>query len=185
MVNDKKKLRSQLLTQRRNLSLEDWQTKSKLICQHLINSDLLTNTVLIYSPINQEVNLTYLWENFHGRWSLSRCVENNLQWHLWAPNQPLHRGKYGLLEPDETLPMVDYNQVSTILIPSIACDRQGYRLGYGGGYYDRFLSDPHWSQKNTIGITFDFGYLELLPHDPWDIALKYVCTEVGLYGITN
>ncbi|MHC5824929.1 MAG: 5-formyltetrahydrofolate cyclo-ligase, partial [Nostoc sp.] len=64
--------------------------------------------------------------------------------------------------------------------PSVACDYQGYRLGYGGGYYDRLLSLPQWQTKPTIGIVFDFAYLSQIPIESWDKPLQAVCTETRL-----
>jgi len=54
-----------------------------------------------------------------------------------------------------------------------------YRLGYGGGYYDRLLSSEEWASKPTIGIVFEFACLPELPIEPWDKPLQDVCTETG------
>jgi 5-formyltetrahydrofolate cyclo-ligase len=59
----------------------------------------------------------------------------------------------------------------------VGCDVQGYRLGYGGGYYDRLLNSPGWETKATIGVVFDFAYLSQLPVDSWDKPLERVITE--------
>ena len=61
----------------------------------------------------------------------------------------------------------------------MGCDVQGYRLGYGGGYYDRLLNSPSWKTKPTIGVVFDFAYLSQLPVDSWDKPLERVITENG------
>ena len=71
-------------------------------------------------------------------------------------------------------------KVDLIIVPTVACDRAGYRLGYGGGYYDRLLTSPEWQDCPTVGIVFDFAYLESLPSDSWDIKLQYICTESHL-----
>ncbi|NES71751.1 MAG: 5-formyltetrahydrofolate cyclo-ligase, partial [Okeania sp. SIO2D1] len=60
----------------------------------------------------------------------------------------------------------------------------GYRLGYGSGFYDRMLSSEEWASKPTIGIVFEFGYLQQLPIDSWDRPLNAVCTENGVKQIT-
>jgi 5-formyltetrahydrofolate cyclo-ligase len=84
------------------------------------------------------------------------------------------------LEPLPNSPTLQPVEVDLILVPAVACDYQGYRLGYGGGYYDRLLSSPEWASKPTIGVLFDFAYLPQLPTDTWDIQLHGVCTETGL-----
>jgi 5-formyltetrahydrofolate cyclo-ligase len=63
----------------------------------------------------------------------------------------------------------------------VACDRQGYRLGYGGGYYDRLLSSPAWSKIPTIGVVFDFAYFPQLPFDNWDKPLQAIVSETHLF----
>ena len=94
--------------------------------------------------------------------------------------EALTKHRYGMLEPEASLPLVPIETVDLILIPCVGCDRASYRLGYGGGYYDRLLSQPPWQDKPTLGITFSFAYLEQLSPDPWDRRLQGVCTEVSL-----
>lgn len=89
-------------------------------------------------------------------------------------------GHYGILEPDPALPQLLAENIDLLLVPAVAIDRGGYRLGYGGGYYDRLRADPCWRQIPTIGIVFDFAYVDSLPIDPWDLPLDAVCTELGL-----
>jgi 5-formyltetrahydrofolate cyclo-ligase len=87
---------------------------------------------------------------------------------------------YGILEPDPTLPQLLVENVDLLLVPAVAIDGRGYRLGYGGGYYDRLRADPHWRKIPTIGIVFDFAYIDAVPIDPWDLPLDAACTELGL-----
>ncbi|MCZ0903982.1 5-formyltetrahydrofolate cyclo-ligase, partial [Microcoleus sp. HI-ES] len=68
-------------------------------------------------------------------------------------------------------------EVDLMLGPSVGCDVRGYRLGYGGGYYDRMLSLAEWESKVTIGIIFEFALIPQLPVDPWDLPLHGICTE--------
>jgi 5-formyltetrahydrofolate cyclo-ligase len=77
------------------------------------------------------------------------------------------------------------DRVDLMLVPAVALDRQGYRLGYGGGYYDRLRANPLWGNIPTIGIAFDFAYIEALPIDPWDLQLDAVCTELGYISCRN
>lgn len=77
--------------------------------------------------------------------------------------------------------MLDASDVDLILVPAVACDRQGYRLGYGGGFYDRLFSTPAWAAKPKIGVIFDFAHLPELPIDSWDYPLTGVCTDQGMF----
>jgi 5-formyltetrahydrofolate cyclo-ligase len=107
-------------------------------------------------------------------------VGDALTWHLWQPGEPLQTSSYGISEPLAHAPKIEPDEVDLILVPAVACDIKGYRLGYGGGYYDRLLSLPAWSSKLTIGIVFEFACLTQLPIDECDRSLNGVCTEMGL-----
>lgn len=178
----KAELRRSLIKTRQLMSQEEWQEKSDRICTHLLSSSLFTpaKTVLAYFSFRQEPNLSLLLKINSYHWGISRCVEKNLIWHAWKTGDTLQRGAYGILEPLPHAPTIQPEEVELILVPSVACDYQGYRLGYGGGYYDRLLSSPAWASKLTIGIVFDFAYLPQLPVEAWDIQLDGICTEIGL-----
>jgi 5-formyltetrahydrofolate cyclo-ligase len=185
IFSEKKDLRSQLLQKRQAIAPADWQAKSQAICQHLSQSEVYRNSqvILAYMSTRQEPDLSALWTNTVSPklWGLSRCVGQNLAWHACSPCRPeqFQVGAYSILEPIATLPMLEPEEVDLILVPAMAYDRQGFRLGYGGGFYDRLLSNPQWANKPTIGIVFEFAYLEHLPRDPWDCPMQAVCTETG------
>ncbi len=178
----KQPLRRKLLTHRQALSVNNWQSSSERICDRLANCVEFINayTILVYQSNRQEPTLDRLFTHTTKQWGLPRCVGKDLYWHYWQPPQPLVNGHYGILEPDPELPRLPVENVDLLLVPAVAIDRRGYRLGYGGGYYDRLRTDPHWRKIPTIGIVFDFAYVETLPIDPWDLPLDAVCTEEQL-----
>jgi len=179
---DKVELRRSLLKTRKSLSQQAWQEKSDRIVSHLLASPLLTQgkTILAYFSCRQEPDLNSLLHHNSHNWGLPRCVGEHLAWHVWKPGDEIQVGAYGISEPLPTAPTISPSAVDLILVPAVACDYRGYRLGYGGGYYDRLLSSPEWRSKPTIGIVFEFAYLPQLPTDAWDIPLHAVCTEEGL-----
>ncbi len=137
-----------------------------------------------YFSFRKEPDLSQLTNNNLGKkWGFPRCVDKDLIWHLWTPQNEIQRGIYGIKEPISSLPQPSPQEVDLILIPAIACDRQGYRLGYGAGYYDRMLTKKEWQNKPTIGIIFDFAYISQLPIDSWDRKLDYICTENGICSL--
>ena len=179
---NKAELRRTLLKTRQSMSLGEWRGKSDRLCSHLQNFTLFTQakTILAYFSFRQEPDLSPLFADTKYRWGFPRCVDKSLCWHIWAPNDSVQSGAYGITEPHPDAPILDAAEVDLILVPSVACDYQGYRLGYGGGYYDRLLSLPQWQTKPTIGIVFEFAYLSQIPIESWDKPLEAVSTETRL-----
>lgn len=175
---EKKLLRRSLLQQRESLSVADWRFKSEQICDYLASLPQFkqAQTILAYFSFRQEPDLSPLF-SLKPHWGLPRCVGSSLRWHRWQRCDRVATGAYGISEPDANLPLIDPKTVDLMLVPAVACDAQGYRLGYGGGYYDRMLNDPQWQGIPTIGIIFEFAYLSQVPIAPWDRQLNGVCTE--------
>ncbi len=180
MNSAKTLLRRQFLQQRIALTSEIWARQSQQICIRLQNCVQFqqAQTILTYCSHRQEPDLSYLFEHSDRQWGLPRCVGKDLFWHRWEPPQPLLPGAYGILEPSADSRRLEAAEVDLMLVPCVGIDRSGYRLGYGGGYYDRLRANPLWRNVPTIGIGFDFGYVDVLPIEPWDLPLDGVCTEL-------
>jgi 5-formyltetrahydrofolate cyclo-ligase len=180
---NKVQLRRQLLQQRRSLPSTVWQENSDRLCHNLMSLTLFqtAKTILGYFSLHQEPDLGALFQ-FPAVWGFPRCVGQNLAWHRWSVGDSLHTGPYGIAEPKAKSPQLLPSEIDLILVPAVACDRRGYRLGYGGGYYDRLFADPFWANIPTIGIVFEFAYLSALPVEPWDMTVSLVCTENRVYS---
>jgi 5-formyltetrahydrofolate cyclo-ligase len=186
---DKATLRRSLLKDRKAMPIDQWQQASEHLSQQLSQTSAFqtAKTVLAYFSTRQEPDLSVLFAHCQSiTWGFPRCQGKALIWHQCDPldstqHQP---GAYGITEPAEHCLQLSAESVDLILVPSVACDRHGYRLGYGGGFYDRLLSQSAWGQIPTIGIVFESAFLPKLPHDPWDRPLSAVCTEQGLVPIT-
>ena len=184
---DKKTLRKSLIQTRISLAETEWKLKSDRLCHHLKAASIFqqAQTILAYFSFRQEPDLSPLFnseDNSNKQWGFPRCVGKSLAWHSWQPGEPLETGAFGIPEPLANAPILSPEMVDLILVPAVACDFRGYRLGYGGGFYDRLLNHPKWSQKPTIGIVFEFARLPELPIDPWDKPLDEICTD---YCLTN
>ena len=177
-TNEKVVLRKKILQQRQALSQQEWQTNSRLICDRLQSLALFkqAKTVFAYFSFRQEADLSSLFL-LNKKWAFPRCLGKSLVWHLWQPGEALIKDKYGIETPLETASIISASVADLILVPTVACDRQGYRLGYGGGFYDRLLSSSKAIDTPTVGVVFDFAYVPRLPIDSWDIKLRYVCTQ--------
>jgi 5-formyltetrahydrofolate cyclo-ligase len=178
---DKPTQRRQWLADRRAIAPADWQRWSGQICHNLRQLPIYqqAKTILAYSSYRQEPDLSGLFDDRGKVWGLPRCVDRDLVWHRFDSRvDTLQPGAFGILEPESDWPQLRAAEVDLILVPAVGCDRRGYRLGYGGGFYDRLLADPDWAAIPTIGITFSPMLVEILLVDPWDCPLTIVCTEL-------
>jgi 5-formyltetrahydrofolate cyclo-ligase len=106
-----------------------------------------------------------------------------LVFHRWMPGQNLQRGKYGIPEPAKDWPLA-YPKI--LLVPLLAFDHTGHRLGYGGGYYDRTLDFLRAnSTVRAIGVAYAGQEVDELPREDHDHPLDAVITENGVREFTR
>lgn len=107
--------------------------------------------------------------------------DRHLDFRLWAPGDELEPGDHGTFHPSCQAPLVS---PTVVLVPLLAFDRRGFRLGYGGGYYDRTLESLRaCSQVMTVGIAFADQEVASVPQDERDQRLDWVATERGLIKV--
>ncbi|ABB57330.1 5-formyltetrahydrofolate cyclo-ligase [Synechococcus elongatus] len=181
---DKASLRRQLLAERRSLSVVERQQYSQAIAVHLQASSLFqrATTVLSYWPLGAEPDLRSLLLQ-PKQWALPRCQNQRLYAHCYQFEQPLAKDCAGVLAPLADSLTVSPAEIDLLIVPAVAVDKEGYRLGYGGGYYDRLRADPAWRSIPAIVVAYAAQIMSELPHDPWDIPFSAVCTENGYWLI--
>jgi len=103
-----------------------------------------------------------------------------LQFRRWWPGAPMTPGAYDIPVPDGTEPVVP----DTAIVPMNGFDGQGYRLGYGGGYFDRTLAAAA-PRPLALGVSFEFARLPTIYPQPHDIAMDFVVTEAGVHAVSN
>lgn len=181
-IPSKHELRRQCRQVRRLLGAEARARASQQICEHLAGWHVFreAETVGAYLPMKEEVDLRPLLEHFPAkRWVLPRIrEERQMDFHAYDPAQ-LVVHPFGMLEPAANLPIVPAADIALLLVPGLAYDRQGWRLGYGGGYYDRFLAA---FGGISAGVAFHALLLDSLPHESHDAPVGWVVTEQGLFA---
>jgi 5-formyltetrahydrofolate cyclo-ligase len=106
---------------------------------------------------------------------LPKCGERgNMTAHRVRDLSELVSGAYGIREPKDTAPVVPKTEIDLILVPGVAFDREGGRLGRGKGYYDRFLAD---FSGRTLGVCFAAALVPQVPTEPWDRRMDGVVTD--------
>ena len=137
----------------------------------------------LYYPSNFEINILKILENnyINRRNILLPVIEENDQMNFfpWKKNRVLLVNKFGILEPVKTKEKVP----NLMLIPILAFDANKHRLGYGKGFYDRYLNKYLKKFKNifTVGVAFSFQKHHKLPTNKNDVKLNYILTEKGIF----
>lgn len=152
---------------------------------HLIKKKFNNKNVNLafYYPSSFEVNVIKLFElKFFYRFNTLLPVvknDNEMYFHRWQKNNVLRINKYGMLEPALSTNHIVPN---IMLVPLLAFDIHKNRLGYGGGYYDRYLNKFLKINKKitTIGAAFSFQKYHNLPSSKKDVKLNYILTEKGI-----
>lgn len=184
---DKKALRT-MMQKRRNALDECFREAASLrICNHITACHAWQKAehVFLYFPFGSEINTKHLIERAleSGKTVvLPVCQpERKLALGIYQKDTPLTTTSFGLLEiaPDAQI-FLDPKELDFCLVPGLIFDRFGGRIGYGGGYYDRFLPTL---PPNCFQLAGAFAAQVLdtpLPLEPFDIRMTYLCTENGI-----
>ena len=137
-MNSKQELRKYIKEKRKTL---DINYISKQLVEKLINSDIFIQAkhVMLFYPLDYEVNLLKIIEDSSKNFYLPKIHENNLLCCPYQKDCHLNITKFKTKEPTTT--PIDKSIIDLVIVPALAVDKNNYRLGYGGGFYDRFLKD--------------------------------------------
>jgi len=174
---EKARLRKQLLDARDNLSLDFIKIASNRIRDNLRKIDFYrkATSIGVYYSIGSEVQTHDLLQEFFNQgkeFALPRVDRNDLVFKKISGLEDLELGNFGVMEPKEKCETV--KNVDVVLVPAIALTREGYRLGYGFGFYDRYL---HGKKSKKIGMTYAKQVLRSFPYDDHDVKMDCVVTE--------
>ncbi len=190
MAFDKKTIRATLLSNRMTIGASERAQWERSICDHLFNvlKNKCLRRVSTYISIKGEVGLSTLYDAavadaFRIDWALPVCgVDDRLVFAHWAPGDPLVAGRYGIDVPASVVPL----EVQALLIPCVGFNAGGYRLGYGGGWFDRTLANYQAHDRPLkIGIAFACQAHEGWSPEPHDQPLDAIVTEHGIHWFTS
>jgi 5-formyltetrahydrofolate cyclo-ligase len=188
------RLRSQIRTRRRALSQREQRVHTAAMTRLLCRSSLFLNSVRIalYLPTDGELATDLILKRAlrHHKRCYLPVLRPNPQRSLWfaeyRTGDPLKPNRYGIAEPCiRHRPPVSLWGLDLILLPLVAFDPHGNRLGMGGGYYDRTLAclkpRRYWSGPKLIGVAHELQRVNGLSPQPWDIPLDGVVTEQAFH----
>lgn len=180
----KKELRNKFRAVRDEIS--DRGLKSDVIARKLLNNELFKacSDVFLYFSSGTEVSTTEIFKSARDlgkRVAYPKCIDadGNMEFYYVDSIEDLHEGMYGIFEPyfnaeRKATPSAD----SLVVVPGLAFDKCGYRLGYGKGYYDRYLSEYSCT---ALGIAFEECVCCELPYGIYDIKIDCLITDEEEY----
>lgn len=158
----KSKMRELLVQKRRMLPSAERAMFSEQVLQQLEQMHCFRDakTVLLYYPVQNELDVLPLVKKYKREKTLLFPVSHRrgITVHPYAGNEQMHRGKFGIPEP--TTPAYE-GKIDLIIVPGVAFDVKGRRLGRGGGYYDRFIKKQ--THAVLVGVGYDFQLVDEVP----------------------
>ncbi len=183
-TEEKRRLREELRGQERRLTRAALSASNRMLTKRFLAlaEVAAANTVLLYCSMGAEPDTKLLLQELETkgkRIALPRCLpDNRMETRLYMDQVPLIRHPYGMWEPSSQHMLVRTDEIDLALVPALAYDIRGIRLGRGGGYYDRYLGD---FSGVTVGLCRDVLLQERLPAEAHDRPVDIVLTETWLF----
>ncbi|MEK7436474.1 MAG: 5-formyltetrahydrofolate cyclo-ligase [Pseudomonadota bacterium] len=180
----RKALRTDLLARRQAVPEEQLHAWRLAMDRHLLYGfpGLARGVVAFCWPIRNEYDARHLMRRLRERGATAAlpvviAPKTPLVFREWHPGVEMALGKLDIPYPAAGAELVP----DTVLLPMNGFDRQGYRLGYGGGFFDRTLESLAARKPLVIGVSFELAAIDTIHPQPWDIPMDYVVTERGVY----
>lgn len=183
LVDKKQQLRASMQAYRAELTPQQKETYDAAIAQRVQDERIWkqSHTIFLYWSVRKEVQTHQLIHQALQSGKsvcLPKCHENGMMTaHRITCVEDLTQIRYGIAEPDATCLQVPATQINLIITPCLCVDSKGYRLGYGGGYYDRFLARV--PKVATIALCYQQGIVPTTYPQAHDIPVQQVITERG------
>ncbi|MBR1971844.1 MAG: 5-formyltetrahydrofolate cyclo-ligase [Oscillospiraceae bacterium] len=173
---DKKELRRSIRERKRAMTEEEIVSRSEKLGELFLSSEAYKNAKTIYGylPYNQEVRTVPMLEQAlkdGKRVAVPKCYGDEMKFIFMDDLSKVEKGYAGIPEPIADDPVAD-DTTALVLMPGMAFDPQGHRIGYGGGFYDKFLAaEPN---HPTLALCYEFQMLPQLETEAHDIPVDYV-----------
>ena len=180
---NKSELRKSIREQKRKYAADQLLSWSAAIISELERQKefIEAKTIVAYCSLPDEVNT----RDFINRWAGKKEIVlpvvkgESLELRRYSPEEELIKGAFGISEPTGTV-VTDYFQIDLAIVPGMAFDKEGNRLGRGKGFYDRLL--PHLTAYK-VGICFPFQLVESVPTEATDVRMNAVITCVRKFSL--
>ena len=192
--NNKEKLRKKMIKKRKNTFQNNGLEKSKKIKRKILSLNEIqeAENIMIYVSYRSEVNTDDLIISLlHNNKNVFApyCIKEEKKMEIVKindPNKDLKKDSYGIKEPVKSLRnnKKDPKILDAVIVPAVAFSKKGYRIGYGGGYYDRFLPRLN-DQAISIGINYNEMIFNSVPTEDHDLAVDLLVTDQEIFKIAK
>jgi len=174
---EKSSLRKVLLDRRDTTSYDFIKLASQKIQNRLKQIEIFRSAkkIACYYPIGSEVLTQDIMQEILGdgkEISLPKVVADSLSFRKIGGLKDLEKGEFGIMEPKDNC--LEEKDMDVVLVPTVGITKNGIRLGYGHGYYDRFLSE---SNAKTISLTYSKQIVKSIPFSEKDVKIDWIVTE--------
>jgi len=192
IFNEKKILRKEILTKRKNIDIVEKEKMDRKISDKFYQSRYYREAekIFIYISYDSEINTKEI---------INKALKDNKK--IYVPRTEfksrlmdaveitsldnLIENEYGILEPSAEESYINPNELDLIVVPGVAFDRNGGRMGYGAGFYDRYfkrISKDRIKKVEKIALAYDFQILDKIPMNEQDVPVSYIITEKEFIG---
>jgi len=173
---NKQELRRSIREQKRAMTEEEIISRSERLAELFLGSDAYQNAKTIYGylPYNQEVRTVPMLEQAirdGKRVAVPKCYGDEMKFIFMDDLSLVEKGYANIPEPIADGPIAD-DETALVLMPGLAFDPQGHRIGYGGGFYDKFLAQE--PDHPTLALCYEFQMLDHLETEAFDIPVDCV-----------
>lgn len=184
----KNAIRTKYKERRRALNRLEKKERDLALCKKVMTlaSYRYAEIILAYFPLQDEIDITYLLEeakNQGKKIAFPRCnmATSTMTFHYVSSFSQMDKGAMGICEPSSALPEFSPDEALTFptlcLVPALVYDKKGYRLGYGKGFYDRFLPTLKGAK---VGLIYSDFIIESVPRGKFDLCVDVLVTEKGV-----
>jgi len=181
---NKKLIRDKVLSIRNSLSPEEAKARSRLIFQNLKTLPIFNTANTVHTYVSSKKNEVDTIEIISYLFSVGKRVvvpvvdkDRKVMRHSELKSiSELKKSTFGILEP-EKIREVGLSEIDLVLVPAIAVDRFGNRIGFGAGYYDKFLSQVNCPK---IALVYDFQIVDKIETSPSDVPVDFIVTETEI-----
>ncbi|WP_315077982.1 5-formyltetrahydrofolate cyclo-ligase [uncultured Clostridium sp.] len=184
IMEDKKKLRREILKLRKEIDSEEKKNFDNIIHNKFLKSKFYSQckNIFVYISYDSEIDTKILIRRALKDGKNIYVPRTNYETKLMeaikiVSLENLTEDKHGILEPKENELATNLDNIDLIIMPGVAFDKNGGRMGYGGGFYDRYLNKCK-KDIHKISLAYDFQVVDCIPMDKHDIRVDYIITNI-------